>query len=282
MPIDVSCPHCATVLTAPDTFIGKHVRCPACRQQFGVSAGVAADGSVIGPDPVNAGKGPGAGALLPDDLPPPVGPRKSDAWPGPPPAGATPADAIQADLPPPVRPPAAPRRKSTRAKFIAADATTTQIEIGADGQLPQLTLAEVSDAEPKPQTQRFSSPLLLVLALAVSTMLSVAMLFWDTSSQRPEAESKADARQSLIDDYINSPPTLEPYKMLLRRALQAHSRGEYRTERQLYRQVLDMLHAEDKNRVGNRRGLTGLREERDNRPPNDQHLKEQLTILLRD
>jgi hypothetical protein len=276
MPIDVSCPHCATVLTAPDTFVGRHVRCPACRQQFAVPA-AAADGTVVGTDPSDAGIASGAGAVLPEDLPPRVGPSRKDAR-----SGQAVADASPADLPPPVSPPAAPRRKPTKAKFIAADATTTKIEIGDDGQLPQLKLAEVSDTEPKPQSRRFSSPLLLVLALAVSTSLSVAMLFWDASAERPEAESKADARQSLIDDYINSPPKLEPYKMLLRRALQAHSRGEYRTERRLYRQVLDMLHAEDKNRAGNRRGLTGLREERDNRPPNDQHLKEQLTILLRD
>jgi hypothetical protein len=188
----------------------------------------------------------------------------------------------QPAVPPPAGPAAAPRRQPQRAKFIAGDATTTQIEVGADGQLPQLKLVETGETELKRETPRFSNPLLLVLALVASTSLSVGMLFWDTSADRPEAAVKAEARQSLIDDYIHAPPKLEPYKMLLRRALQAHSSGEYQTERRLYRQVLDMLHAEDKNREGNRRGLTGLREERDNRPPNDQHLKEQLTILLRD
>jgi hypothetical protein len=289
-----------TVLKAPDSFIGRTVHCPACRQQFGVPANAGAAATDESTGSTAAGQSEpqdvtlaadSAGTARPQDGSPVELPPTSIVSRSPPPAPAPAAPAVSASrMPPPAPttgraqppPPPADRRHRRKAKFIAADATATQIEVGKDGQLPQLKLEDAEQSEQTKEKSRSSNPLLLVLALAVSTSMSVGLLFWDNSAEKSETALKAEARQTLREHYIHTPPEMEPYKMLLRRALQAHYRGEFAAERRLYRQVLDMLHAEDKNRGSNRKGLTGLREEQNNRPPNDQHLKQQLTILLKD
>jgi len=124
-----------------------------------------------------------------------------------------------------------------------------------------------------------SSPWLLIGVLFSSFVICIAMLFLDVGPDKSGEETKAKVRGKIEKHYIGEAPQLEEYQLLLRRALQANTRGDYRTERRLYRRVLDMLHAEDKN---NDKGLTGMREDLNNTPPNDRHLEQLLSRLLSD
>ena len=85
------------------------------------------------------------------------------------------------------------------------------------------------------------------------------------------------ARRQLEDQYLR--PSVAParYQQLLRQALWAHNREAYDEERRLYKQVLDLLHAENKDPYN---GLTGQIDARD--PPNDRHLEELLATLVDD
>jgi len=176
--------------------------------------------------------------------------------------------------------PATTRREPKQARFVSADATKTRIQLGGDGQLPELTLMDGEPGEKKIEEEnQSSSPWLLIGVLFSSFVICIAMLFLDVGPDKSGEETKAKVRGKIEKHYIGEAPQLEEYQLLLRRALQANTRGDYRTERRLYRRVLDMLHAEDKN---NDKGLTGMREDLNNTPPNDRHLEQLLSRLLSD
>jgi len=186
--------------------------------------------------------------------------------------------------PPPEPPPAypksppketKPRRKPKQAKFVTADATETKIELGADGQLPELALQETRKAEPKESQSKSSGTLVLVGVLLLSFGLSIAMLFVNPTSQQSEAKSKSRARAHIRQHYIGMEEPFEPYQKLLREALNANQQEDYDRERRLYRRVLDMLRSEDKNE-GSR--LTGVLVA--DTPPYDKDLEEKLRTLL--
>ena len=63
---------------------------------------------------------------------------------------------------------------------------------------------------------------------------------------------------------------LEPYQVLLREAQLAHSHGDFETERQRYRRVLDMLRAEH---GADEKGLTGSHRR-------DKELEGEISVLL--
>ena len=203
------------------------------------------------------------------------------------PAAAVRRPATTADAPrQPQKPsaaPAAPRaaapvqRAAKAARFIAAESTETAIQLGQDGQLPSLVLEE-GTAKGKDEEAQKSSPFLLVAALCISLGASVAMLLLDPQVQQSERADKPRARELIEQHYISQPGQilLEPYQDELRAALQAHNKGDFATERRLYRRVIQRLKAENNNEL---RGLTG--QVRGFEPPNDKDLEELLTILLR-
>jgi len=174
----------------------------------------------------------------------------------------------------PAVPAAVPERPKRTARFIAAEAAASAIQPAADGKLPELRLdegQEIQAAEAKGVTV---NPLVLLGVLCLSVVLSVMAVlvdFEDTGGG--DSRRKAEARAFVETNYfsgMDKHKPLEPYQIYLREAQQAFARGDRRTERQMYRKVLELLQAE---RGTFERGLTGSRS-------NDKALEQRLVILL--
>ena len=174
----------------------------------------------------------------------------------------------------PVRPSAPVSRKQV-ARFITAEATDSTLRLAADGKLPELHLEEGAAKEKPEKSDRSINPLVMPGVLSISVVLSIVLALMDVES--PPASGvgkKAQMRQKLADNYFGSgalnAKRLEPYQILLREAAQAYSRGDYKTQREHYRKVLDMLRAD---RGSEERGLTGSRTK-------DKELEEAISVLL--
>lgn len=212
--------------------------------------------------------------------PPPAAPL---AMPG---APAAPASAAQPAPAAPVAPvqssftwnatAPAPIASKKTAKFITADATESNIHPLADGKLPELALNEGQQADKAEKGGRTVSPLVLMLVLASSVVMSIMIVVVDwgpigAGNSQIKAEARARIRADYFDNMDRNTP-LAPYQIYLRDAQQAHSRGEFRTERELYRKVLDLLKAE---RSPLARGVTGSQSR-------DKTLERYVTTLLRE
>ena len=177
------------------------------------------------------------------------------------------------------------QRTAKAAKFVTGGATTTRINLGEDGQLPELVVEDKEKPKEQTETQQTSKPLVLAVALCLSVAFSVAMLFLESESKPAASRGKAAARREVAKYYLggNQDPMSEEtkplfeYQRLLRKALSAESRGDEQLAKFLYRRVLDMIHSEEKT---DSIGLTGPRIAVS--PPSDTHLKKQLSILLSD
>ena len=77
-------------------------------------------------------------------------------------------------------------------------------------------------------------------------------------AEQLHSQEKDEARQRIEREYFGAgaidEKELKPYQMLLRESHMAHSRGDVKTERNNYRKVLGLLHAE---RRPGEKGLTG-------------------------
>lgn len=175
------------------------------------------------------------------------------------------------------RPSARPSREARPARFIPADASATRVELGHDGQLPVLQLEESSRADVDPQRNTQTNPWLLVAALVFSFGMSAVLLFVETDRAPTERATKRSARTALETYYLTPATQPQPYRQLLAQALQAYNKGDYATERRRYKQVLDLLHAENNDPLS---GLTGQVSAAN--PPHDRHLEELLSTLVDD
>lgn len=168
-----------------------------------------------------------------------------------------------------------PRKKVAR--LILTETAEPKWNLAPDGSLPNLRLEERTEGEREKEKKRSSSPLLLILVLSGSLLTSLILLFVDTSSiGQGTAEQKLQARQILAAEYyshLNPNQPLAEYQRLLREAHWAHSRGDLKREKELYRKVLLLLYAERGRNTYT--GLTGSR-------ARDQQLEELLRILLKD
>ena len=113
----------------------------------------------------------------------------------------------------------------------------------------------VAVVQEKTPADQHSKSLTLIAAFAVSVGLSLAMLFLDLDVASGSAQKIEVARKAITIFYGSENAPLEQYQSLLRRANWARSQGDYAGEQQLYREVLRMLRAENKNSVT---GLTRL------------------------
>ena len=154
-----------------------------------------------------------------------------------------------------------PRRRQV-ARFITDGEGEPLVQLGEDGHLPELHLAEgAARAAAQKQTGAGKS-LGLYLAIGFSVLFSLAMLFVDTSPQASTARQRAEARIAIQAFYGRPGEPLKTYQKLLRSAQRAHSRGDRAAERRALHRVLDLLNAEDINPIT---GLTGDRHEKDER-----------------
>jgi len=158
-----------------------------------------------------------------------------------------------------------------------------KVHLGADGKLPELVLQDADQAleaaVARPQT---SPPWLLLVVFGFSVTVSLAMLFIDSgNSPQVERRSRASARAALQQNYAGTYPPFTPYQQKIRLALQAHQKGDRSEEKRLFREVLDILHAESKNRST---GVTGMIDAPDPPAgnPSDRHLEGLISTLLSD
>ena len=139
-----------------------------------------------------------------------------------------------------------PKRKKQLARFIT-DQGDPLVELGADGQLPELALDEGKSSRDRVSKPKDASPALLYAVLALSLAMSLALLLLDAAPATSTTVSKNQARRDIVRFYGSESDELKPYQNALRAARLAHSRGDHQTERREYRKVLNELSAEDSN-----------------------------------
>jgi len=155
--------------------------------------------------------------------------------------------------------------------MITAEAAAA-VPLASDGRLPELQLHE-GEKKPKREDGRGVHPLVLFGVLGTSMVLSVMLVVTDFGPPGSSgARDRARARQEIETRYYAEQHGVAPrsYQIDLRAAYQAHSRGDHKTERELYRKVLQQLRRE---RGPYDRALTGNRED-------DKRLEELISILL--
>jgi DNA-directed RNA polymerase subunit RPC12/RpoP len=179
---------------------------------------------------------------------------------------------------PPPEKPAKKKREVKQAKFVASGAVATRINLGEDGQLPNLVVADTQEVIVVDEEGSSTSPLLMIGVLVFSVLMSVFMLLAPESSDESESTSKQDAIEHLQVNYIGTGPELKPYQKLLRDGLQAQRRGDAKAARTAYRSVLGMLRAETSSEMG----LTAPKWADPTTAPNDTDLEKHLNILLAD
>ena len=182
--------------------------------------------------------------------------------------------------PPPAATPTAPPTRRV-AQFITADVAQSQLAVAADGKLPELHL-NADEAGPRKRiTVGGSNSWGMVVLVSLSLLASLAIFLIPGPSNGPGPTRSANQhRENLRKKYLGDDAApLHPYQIELRKALQAHDRGDLKSERQYYLNVLGMLRDENLHPQG--RNLTGLKDApSDPDILNDQHLEEIIYNLL--
>lgn len=170
--------------------------------------------------------------------------------------------------------PAGRGQKATQhvARFIVDRGGEAAVQLGEDGQLPELKLTEATERKPSAKRDRGTNPLVIYLALTFSFVMSIALLLIDLEPSSSRTIGQQQARQEIEEFYRTKDGELQLYQRYLREARLAHSRRDNEAERRAYRKVLDLLASEDNNRFT---GLTGNLER-------DRRLRELIAVLMRD
>ena len=170
------------------------------------------------------------------------------------------------------------------AQFITADVAQSQLELAADGQLPELKLEADSDTKQKKKRSAASNQWRLVLLICGSLTASTLMLFVGPGEETQSQSSlEIRARNRINEIYLgNEDEALAPYQQYLRQAQLAYTRGDRKAERFYYRKVLRLLRAEHLDRDPDKKGVTGMRyRSSDPNLRSDQDLEERLSVLLK-
>lgn len=168
-------------------------------------------------------------------------------------------------------------RQRNVAKFITDQVGDPLVQLGEDGHLPELHLAELegNTKQKKSSEKKQSSggnPLLLGIVLGFSVISSTLLMVMAPETGRRSSVDQTSARTQIRQFYGGENEELKDYQLYLREAALAHSRGEISDEKNYYRQVLKMLISEDNQ------GLIRLTDSREN----DEKLRDLLSILLSD
>ncbi len=170
------------------------------------------------------------------------------------------------------KPKRAKKKSREVARFITDKPGDPLVQLGEDGHMPELTLAEGLARKSIEGSNKKTNPLVLYAVLSLSLVSSLALLFVDIDPIRSSVHQRERARRHIARFYGIQEKQIEPYQQLLRDAQLAESRNNDLAARRAYRRVLDLLNSEDINRFT---GLTGRR-------ANDEELKNLIAILLRD
>ena len=280
MPIKLDCPRCKKPLAVPSKKIGSYVNCPHCAGRFWVSKPDAPENQPL-PVPQNglsrATPPPAANGSGARQAPPPAdGSPAYQFWQTAPATADAPAEgAMQPAFAPPPAPSAGPLPPPRRvARFISAETADSPLKLAEDGKLPELHLSEPGQKAAQEKSGHSVHPLLLLVLLFTSMVMSTALVFIDFEPQDTGGRQRAERARAVIEEqffaHLDPGQPLEPYQLRLREAQRAHSVGDMQTERQRYREVLQMLRAE---RGKFDRGLTGSR-------GRDEELEKQIAIVL--
>lgn len=141
-----------------------------------------------------------------------------------------------------------PGKRKNVARFIT-DQGGPLVELGADGNLPELSLEDDPARKEKSDQPKQSNTAILYAALGLSFLASLAMLFADPDTTSNSDMTKADAREDIVRFFGagDNDDELERWRRLLRSARLARSSGDYKTEVRRYRQVLELLRSEDRD-----------------------------------
>ncbi len=315
MEVTIQCPHCQMELEAPAELEGKPAICPNCQEQFIVQPINAAPGTSAAPrtsaaplseptepkskkskpkttekrrptkekgnptsksvsDAETSMKTPrfkGLDAHLLSEL---QGESSTENSPAPSPKLSKPNSQPTPPEPKSTRNSAPEKRQRKTARLLSNDASETWLPLGNDGELPQLVVKDEHLKEVKQRESKESNPLILILILVMSVAMSLLLLF--VPEELPTANnSMSDSVEVLQQSYIGTKQPLEPYQILVRSALELENEGERAEAKVIYRQLLDMLHAERRNP---NEYLTGP--PFSSREPNDRSFEYHLKILL--
>lgn len=257
MPVKFRCPECHRLIAVPHKLVGKTINCPhngclvtvrASDVDFGHSSSVG-----NGRQGHAHGAGPSAEELRALHETPPGGVLATS----------------EATLP--MARPAASGGWIRRnvARFIPASGSASAANLVVDGRLPELQLQD-GNVRRSAEEGEGTNPLVLVGVLCLSLVMSTALLLVDFEPPRSQQGLQQQARKRLAQFYQPTSGPLQVYQQHLRDAQRAHSRGDYETERQMYRRVLRLLRAEGRGRYSS---LTRT-------PSEDRELERLLSVLL--
>ena len=182
--------------------------------------------------------------------------------------------------------PAAPPQARKVARLVSAEAAQSPLKLAADGQLPHLQLQE-GDKKGKGQGKSRSIPPLVMIGvwiLSVVLTIVIVIITYDDGSSGVTTQVKVDALEKIREQFFGHPERGEllPYQRFLREARQARAHGDFKAERQYYKQVLELLHTEtwggsatpaSRNRL--EKGITGSRD-------HDRELEQLILAVLSD
>jgi hypothetical protein len=284
-----SCPNCGKQLSVRPELIGKKVVCPRCSNQFRYSSAPTDEPtSVVEVAPPNPHLFPPDTKATPHEAPSnnsvsrpakSTSPRARPAEPSAAKPAKHPPEADRRGLPPgsptntaetAAPPPTDQQDQPQTARFIQRDVNATKVELGEDGQLPDLALAKRDRRDDVATEAKTSNPWLLIAVLCTSVSLSVLILLVDQPGPA-QNRTRADALEqveSIFASWDRTDASALEVRDLLASALQAHNRGDNEQECEYYRRVLDYLNREDAPKYG---GFSG----------DDKKLKELLNELLR-
>jgi len=161
--------------------------------------------------------------------------------------------------------------KQQVARFITTDQGDSLVKLGEDGHLPELSLADGSGGNRNKKLRAKSDSkggIYLLLGFSVFASMILALLDLDPASVSDNERAKARAVIAEFYPKVGAEP--EPYQQHLIEARLARSRGNRAEEVRHYREVLDLLNAEDTNV---RTGLTGNQNQ-------DRRLREAIGIVV--
>ena len=165
------------------------------------------------------------------------------------------------------------RRKRQLAKFVTDAQGESRVQLGEDGQLPELSLDEELTGGKTEHKKSGSNSLLLSLVLVVSTALSIMLLVGEGpgigTTNRGFEFARTELQKMLEDTKpkTDAQPELA-WRLLVRDALSAAARSDRTGEQLAYDRLLNLLNAEDRRKSS----LTGDE-------ARDQRLKEMIATL---
>jgi hypothetical protein len=157
------------------------------------------------------------------------------------------------------------------AQFITDQTGDQLVRLGEDGQLPELSLSESNRKAKAGKKQKQQNPTILYVALGVSFLISLSMMFFESGSDGSSASQLTKTRKEIEKFYGDEAGNLKPYQRSLRKARRAYSIRDRKAELRAYQRVLDQLNAEDV--VNSLNGLTGDKKE-------DEKLRQMIGVLI--